>query len=284
MRSVLTIDTGGTKTRLAMFRLSVDRPSDLAAAVIVNESEFPTPFGLEKYLEILGESVANNFPEFLDLPPEQRAVSLAIRESVKDGIANVTKLGWVDVPIVQILQDKFQSVVCAENDAKAGVLGAFAVDFRGRGLFLTIGTGIGGGLVINDELSDDLAQLELGHNLVRRDNHSDLATWQSFASGFAFYHEHGHASDITDPSIWDKYAADLATGILAILPTLYPDEIIIGGHMAEYFGNYGDKLMQIVSDQAWSQVANVTIKPAYDPRLNTNWGALRLAMERLNLQ
>lgn len=283
MRSVLTIDTGGTKTRLAMFRLSHDRPNDIAAAVMTNESEFPTPFGLEKYMGLLFESIHRDFPDFLNLPHEQRAISLAIRENITDGIANVSKLGWDNVPIVKILQNEFQSAVCAENDAKVGALGAFASDFQGRGLFLTIGTGIGGGMIIDGQLSSDLSKLEIGHNLVRRSHDSELVTWQSFASGYAFYNEHGRAPDVIDQKVWDQYAADIAIGVLAVLPTLYPDEIIIGGHMAEYFDHYGEELNHIISNKSWADVANVKIKAANDPRLTTNWGALRLATERLSL-
>ncbi len=85
--------------------------------------------------------------------------------------------GWRDVPIVSIFQEAFpQAAVYLENDANAGALAEY---YFGAGrtvrpenmLFLTFGTGLGAGLVLNGQLyrgSSNYAG-EIGHIRLERD-------------------------------------------------------------------------------------------------------------------
>lgn len=79
--------------------------------------------------------------------------------------------GWINVPAREILQQKLQMPVVLSNDANAAAYGEFWV---GAGqevstmVLFTLGTGVGGGLVLNGELyegPDDTAG-ELGHMII----------------------------------------------------------------------------------------------------------------------
>lgn len=63
--------------------------------------------------------------------------------------------GWDDIPIVEILSNKFGLPVALENDANAGALAEWRYG-AGRGynnvIFLTFGTGLGAGLILDGKL------------------------------------------------------------------------------------------------------------------------------------
>ncbi len=75
---------------------------------------------------------------------------------------------WIDVPIVDILRAEFDCPVSIENDANAGAVAEHRFG-AGRGynnvVFLTLGTGLGAGIVLNGQLysgTNDMAG-EVGH-------------------------------------------------------------------------------------------------------------------------
>jgi len=76
--------------------------------------------------------------------------------------------GWENLPLRQLLEDHFHVRVAAGNDANLAALGEWRFG-AGQGfhhmIYLTISTGIGGGVIVNDQLllgSQGLAA-ELGH-------------------------------------------------------------------------------------------------------------------------
>jgi glucokinase len=75
---------------------------------------------------------------------------------------------WKQLPLGQILQEKFQSTVMLGNDANLAAMGEWKYG-AGQGahnlLYLTISTGIGGGVIINNNLLSGAQGLaaELGH-------------------------------------------------------------------------------------------------------------------------
>lgn len=279
MESILTIDTGGTKTRLVEYKLSPSDPVDTRSAVITKEHTYPTPYGPEAYLKDLIEAIDKHFPSFADTA-NHNVMSLAIREIVENDVVTSVKLGWNKFPIVDKIYEQFGAKLFVQNDAKLGSLGAFESEPCKRGLFLTIGTGIGGGLVIDGKLSDDLLGMEIGKSLITQPGTNDLRLWEDFASGKAFYERYVHSNDIVDAE-WHNYANDLAVGLLAALPTLYPDKILIGGSMARYFPKYGETLSKIISEKTWDRLSDIKIKAASDFDHVTNLGALKFALDNL---
>lgn len=81
---------------------------------------------------------------------------------------------WVDVPLAARLQEQLGLCVALLNDARAATLGEFSFG-AGRGArtmaCFTLGTGIGGGLVIDKKLyrANGGSAGEIGHQVVARD-------------------------------------------------------------------------------------------------------------------
>jgi predicted NBD/HSP70 family sugar kinase len=283
MRQFLTIDTGGTKTRIVQFADTVRTAADAMSAPIAKEIEIPTPYGQVEYIVDLTNAIMQNFVEFIK-SPERNVVILATRGIVQNNIlVSDTLFDWYDFDIARELGDRLNGMrIFVKNDARLGTCGAFSPDFQGRGLFLALGTGIGSGLIIKGELSHDIVNLEPGHMMIERDG--EFVPWEGLASGKAWMERSGgrtgHAVPSDDP-IWRWYADGLATGILALLPVLYPDRIVIGGKMAEFFDKYAGDLYALVSENAWPPVAQVEIVAVPDPRYTNNRGALRYGLEQM---
>jgi len=102
--------------------------------------------------------------------------------------------GWVNLPLAAEIQKRTQLPTVIENDANAASL-AEAVAGAGKGLpcmlMLTLGTGIGGGIVLNGKVwhgADDIAA-ELGHISIchsgRRCNCGSIGCVEAYASATA---------------------------------------------------------------------------------------------------
>jgi len=95
---------------------------------------------------------------------------------VKKGIINFAPNlpGWRDVPLRKILEDEFNTKVVLENDANAAAWGERCFG-AGQGVnnlvCFTLGTGIGGGIIINGKIyhGNNYGAAELGHMTVNKD-------------------------------------------------------------------------------------------------------------------
>jgi predicted NBD/HSP70 family sugar kinase len=282
MRQFLTIDTGGTKTRIVKFA-DVSSVDEAYSAPILHEVEIPTPHHKDEYIAKVAGATKQNFSEFCK-SPEENVVILATRGIVQNNVlVNDMLLDWYDFDIAEELGRQLDSTqVLVQNDAQLGTYGAFPPGSAKRGLFLAVGTGIGAGLIIDDEISHDVVNLEPGHMLIEHGGR--CASWEDLASGTAWFEQSGGRTGDEVPAddpIWRWYADSLAAGIVELLPDFYPDTIVIGGKMAEFFDKYANDLRRMVTERAWKPVASVKIEAASDPRYITNRGALIFGLKRM---
>ena len=93
--------------------------------------------------------------------------------SIKKGLVHFAPnlAGWTNVPLVDILRDKLALPIFLENDANGAALGEW---WRGAGkdvdnlVLLTLGTGIGGGIIIQGEVLHGAwdTAAEIGHMII----------------------------------------------------------------------------------------------------------------------
>ena len=110
-----------------------------------------------------------------------------------------SNLGWTDVPLTAELQKYINIPVNIENDANAAAYGEYMMcgadvkDF----IFITLGTGIGGGIIINGEIYRGFngAGAEIGHNSFifggERCNCGKRGCWEVYGSGRRTYKANG---------------------------------------------------------------------------------------------
>lgn len=198
--------------------------------------KFKTPRRYEDFLLALAESI-----------PKIATGSWKMACVAAPGIINHDKgvveafgnLPWLNVPLQKDVAVITKCTVLIENDAKlAGLSEARLLrPLRHKALYITVSTGIGGALIIDGRLDQDLADAEIGQMLFEREGR--LVTWESMASGKAIVRRFGKlASQLNDPHIWKLFAHDLALGLIDVAAAYQPDIIIIGGGVGSHFKKF----------------------------------------------
>jgi glucokinase len=197
--------------------------------------------------------------------------------------------GWADFPLVPRLKKMLGVAVTIDNDANAGALGE-AVYGAGRGhlpmFYMTLSTGIGGGIVLDDGRvyrGNDSWAGEIGHLTIRPDGPECLCgargCYERMCCGLWLERDHGRpARDLLrDPSFVARYVVDLAMGLKAAIMLLNPARIVIGGGIAKAGDALFVPLRAEVSRQmtAWSR-ARVDVVPAALGDDSVLWGAFAL--------
>lgn len=162
-RYALAVDIGGTKILTAVVT---------DAGEIVTHDRVDTPQTVEPALEAIASSAAAVLARSR-IPREQilgAGVDAPGPLNPETGIIfdapNLT--GWRDVPLRALLESRLQMPVYLEHDATAAALGEWWLG-AGRGvhdlIYITVSTGIGGGIIIGDQIVHGVSGTagEVGH-------------------------------------------------------------------------------------------------------------------------
>ena len=227
---ILAIDVGGTKTLLASFN---DKGE------VTEQIKFPTPPNYQDFITELSHSVANLTTKKF----HKCIIAMPGKIDRKAGVVLAFgNLNWHDVPIVADLERELAIPVKIENDARLAALSeAHLLPNYRKVLYLTVSTGIGGGLIINGKIDPNSRDAEYGHMLLEHEG--SLQRWEEFASGKAIVAKFGlRASEITDPSTWYIVSRNIAIGLIDVIAATTPDVIVIGGGVGSNFAKFGDML------------------------------------------
>lgn len=225
--------------------------------------KFPTPQDPEEYVRVLQDAVHAEFnPALVDV------IVLAIPGVIDSGIVKwCGNLPWKNLDMGALLHDLIPGVpLFIENDAKLAALGETRSlpDIPVSSLYVTISTGIGGGLVVNGQLDEGMRFSEIGHIPLEYDG--KVRIWESFASGHAIVDTYKKiARDITSKRVWKRIAERMSRGFLVVIPTIQPDIIIIGGSVGTYFDRYADFLREILRKHLPDHIELPTIVQARHP-------------------
>lgn len=90
------------------------------------------------------------------------------------GLVNAINLNWRDLPLRQLLQDRFELDTYLANDAQVGALAQYLFGDHGSSnnlILVKVGQGIGAGIVLNGEIffGDGYGAGEIGHVVVAPD-------------------------------------------------------------------------------------------------------------------
>jgi glucokinase len=147
MTQYIAVDIGGTQIRAASYH------SDSLTPIRISKTSTRDPY--QAPLERLQDLVASIWP--LDEPVAAIGVAapgpLDPYQGVVIAAPNIP--GWINVPLRQVLEDRFQVPVGTGNDANLAALGEWMYG-AGKGhhnlIYLTVSTGIGGGIIVDDRL------------------------------------------------------------------------------------------------------------------------------------
>lgn len=188
--------------------------------------------------------------------------------------------------------------VALENDANAAALGeAVAGAARGvsRAVMVTIGTGIGGGIVIDGKVYSgfNYAGGELGHIVIEQDGVpctcGRIGCWEAYSSATALIRmtkekigecaenniptlmtEDKKVSgktafaamrrgDIPAKEVVDKYLSYLACGISSMITVFEPEIVVIGGGVCNEGKNLTDPLEALICDRMYGGDKNKSV-------------------------
>jgi fructokinase len=158
-------------------------------------------------------------------------------------ITNTPKSDWANTNLVKIIYDALLVPVTLDTDVNGAALGEQywgAAKGLDTFIYVTVGTGIGGGGIINGKMLHGLVHPEMGHILVPHDLQKDpfpgccpyhKDCLEGLASGEALTRRWGKPPEELPPDYpgWELEAEYLACGIMNYICTLSPQKIIIGG-------------------------------------------------------
>ena len=203
-------------------------------------------------------------------------IGIAIPGTVKKEIViKSVNLGLKNYEIVKNLKEKIHLPIKIRNDAKCAALAENiygALKSYDRSIFLTLGTGIGGAVIIHNELLDtgDLPGCEFGHMLIEKNGKlckcGKKGCWETYASMKAFKDnlreifnldektsgkelldilrkmDKNNSKYVQTNKLIEQYIEYLSIGISNLVNIFEPEAIGIGGSFVFYEEVFLEKL------------------------------------------
>jgi len=248
---ILGVDIGGTKTAVVV---GTERGEILSRLQFATDSQR----GFEKIFAELSTTITQAMS---DSPEPVKAISVSVGgplDILKGVVHSPPNLpGWNNIPLKDLLVERFSLPVFVEHDGNAGALAEFYFG-AGRGyrniVFLTMGSGLGAGLILDGRVyrgTTDTAG-ELGHIRIAEDGplcYGKPGSLEGYGSGTGM----AKLAGMMFPSLWndsttvsDVYSAwkqgspearqvferagfYLGRGFAMIADLINPERIILGG-------------------------------------------------------
>lgn len=260
------IDVGGTKCHGVL----IDNDG-----VLLSEVRYPTPHAdqLIDLLEAMFRELGGETTLGIGVP------GLISHEGIIHASPNLT--GARDVPVGPELRRRTGIAVHVENDATSAAFAEWRVGAAAGtrdAVMVTLGTGIGGGIVMGGELHRGAHGFagEIGHMVVERNGVKCPCglhgCWERYASGSALRHLSGGMSgeevfrlfregDAAAQSVVNEFAQWIAIGMASLTNICDPEVIVLGGGVIESF--HGD--VSIIQDYLAQSLYSSAARP--HPRL-----------------
>lgn len=236
-KKVIGIDLGGTNVRAGI--INNDKLNDIISVRIHSEGSVDEVmrdiFGLlDEAIDPSVEAIGIGVPSVVD-----------VDKGIVYDVVNIPS--WKEVHLKELMEARYHVPVLVNNDANCFALGE---KYFGKGkdahsmIGLTIGTGMGAGIIINDRLytGSNCGAGEFG-NVAYMDKY-----YEYYASGQFFQNIHrttgekvyrkAEEGDHTALEIFEELGVHIGNAINMILYTYDPERIILGGSVSrayEYF-------------------------------------------------
>ncbi|MBS6603564.1 MAG: ROK family protein [Brachyspira sp.] len=263
------IDVGGTNVKIAL----VDSDGKIGYS---NTIPTRAEMGYEYTINNMKQAIRDLMTETKLSAKDIEGIGFGLPGQVdfKSGIVRlITNIpGWVEIPLAKMIEDEFHIPTRIDNDVRCAALGELNFG-AGKGcenlICITVGTGIGSGLIINGKLVRGASNAagEIGH--IKLQMHDgpicgcgDTGCLEAFASGPSIvamaeeyilggkstkYREMANGGAITpfivaeaakagDPvarRIFTRMGEYIGIGMASVVNLLNPERIIVGGGVAD---------------------------------------------------
>ena len=275
---IIGIDVGGMSAKGGLFSLDGKLIYDSKVKTNKSDGVENTVSGLVCFAKSLAETAGVDFSSVI-------AVGIGVPGVVNSGdgiVLRWTNFGWNNAPLARLFSELSGKPTCIANDANVAALGEAKFGATAKyqsSILLTIGTGIGGGIVFDGKLIEGFksAGAELGHITIREgDDGLDCSCgrkgcYEKYASATALIRQTRHAmvddlnsllwqvadgkienvdgrtafiasrmGDETAKKVIDQFVGYLSEGIADFVNILRPEAIVLGGGIA----NEGETLFE----------------------------------------
>lgn len=252
--NIIAIDIGGTEIKYGL--VSLRGEVTFSSSLLTEASK-----GVEQLLEKIFKIV--------EKLKDEKTVGIGVSATGQiDGrigkVVGGTNLipGWIGTNLVEILERKYKVPAVLENDVNCAALGEMwmgAAKGKENFLCLTIGTGIGGGIVLKGELlrGESSVAAEFGHIQIVKNGVEcgcgSKGCYQSYASTTALLKlaeekigkklngkeifDEVHKNNIEYKEVVDEWADYFTDGLATLIYIFNPSLIIIGGGVSKQ-GNF----------------------------------------------
>ncbi|WP_321378900.1 ROK family protein [Trichococcus shcherbakoviae] len=261
MKQMIGIDIGGTTIKLALIDSlgNIQKKWQIPTNVEENGRFIPQEIVATIQANVLGKD---------ELAPDIAGIGIGVPGPISpDGnfVVQAVNLGWSEMPLKSVVEKVLSIPVTLLNDANAAALGEMwkgAAKGKQNLVFVTLGTGVGGGIIIDSKVINGVHSSggEIGHIAVTSDetricgcgNINCLETFSS-ANGMVrtmkkLLSEAGEVrGDFTTVDIFkwldagdylailtlDITVSYLGQAIAGIMNTIDAEEVVIGGGLSE---------------------------------------------------
>lgn len=261
-------------------------------------------------LSIPTESPETTMPELVNYFKSSKIDALGIgcfgpidlnRESATYGyITSTPKLPWRNYNIVGTLSEALQVPIGFDTDVNASAIGEAtwgSTKDVNNSIYITIGTGVGVGVIIDGKPLHGMLHPEAGHILLakhKKDTFKGTCPYhencmEGLAAGPAMEARYGKkAYELTDQEeVWELEGYYIAQALVNYILTLSPERIILGGGVM-----HQEQLMPIIHREVLRMLNGYILTPQLQdienyiilPKLNDNqgiMGCIRLALNEI---
>ena len=297
MAQRIGVDVGGTNVKIALV-------SDKGKIIYSNSIPTRAEMGYEYTVNSMKEAINDLLKETKMKASDVEGMGFGFPGQIdcKKGVVRLAPNipGWVNVPIASIMEKEFGIPTRVDNDVRTATLGELNYG-AGVGcenlVCITVGTGIGSGLVVNGKLvrGANNAAGEIGHIKLNMDGGplcgcGDRGCLEAYASGPSIvamaedYIRGGKSTkyrELANPDITPYIVAVAAKegdpvakqifrimgeyigkGLTSVVNLLNPEKIIIGGGVADAGDILLDPIRETIAKRAMTIQREVEIVPA----------------------
>jgi glucokinase len=295
MTEILAIDIGGTNTKLAIGD-KTGLNSDIKS---LKSSKIENIEDLENFIQDYLE----------DLEKEIDSISIVSGGLVDRKNLEILKAAHAPKLKFKSLREKFNCNVYLENDANAAALGEKTF-FQGEVnnlVYLVMGSGIGAGVIINNELlTTDLEGNigEVGFSVVNYEDEnsqyfSKKGVWEAYCSGDGvskFYQDFSSDEKRLTPTeifqlsekgnteaskFLDEIAKVNAAGLATIVNNFSPEKIVVGGSLITNHRKFFESIKHKITGELENHIVNPNPEIKLSETTNSElYGALAIATRK----
>ena len=290
-----------------MYRLGIDLGgTNIVAGVVDEEYKIIAKASCKTNVPRPESEICDSMAEVAVKACEKAGISMDEVESIGIGVPGEVnpKTGVIEYSanlffhnweVVKMMNERLGKKVLIENDANAAALGEYlagAAKGTKNAIAITLGTGVGGGIIINGKIysGSNFAGAELGHMVIVKDGKEcgcgRKGCWEAYSSATGLINmtkakilsekldysymlkladgdinkvngktafDAAASGDSDAQEVLNEYFSYLATGLVNIINIFQPDVLCIGGGISNQGENLLRPLRKIIEEERYTK-------------------------------